>query len=70
MDSKEIRTALEMVDAINTKNIAKFFRLIEDEQTSYLLACTLLFHVHDVRKDTLTRIIKTCRQMNDGEVNK
>jgi hypothetical protein len=57
-----MKRALDMLTIINDKNIAKYFIGIESDRTGYLLACTMLFHLDDMRKETVNRITKACRE--------
>jgi hypothetical protein len=64
-----MKRALDMLTTINDKNIAKYFRGIDSDRTGYLLACTMLFHLNDMRKETVNRITKACRE-GDGDSTK
>lgn len=66
LEARDMRRALEMLSTINDRNIAKYFRGMDSEDTGYLLACTMLFHVNSMRKEAVTRVMKSCR--DDSEV--
>lgn len=62
LESRDMRRALEMLSTINDRNIAKYFKGMDSNNTGYLLACTMLFHLNSMRKETVTRMMKSCNK--------
>ena len=56
-----MKRALTMLNIINERSVASYFRGMDSNETGYLLACTMLFHLNTMRKEGIKRLTKTCK---------
>ena len=60
-ESDEICQILEIQNALRTKNFEKYFLMLEDESTDYVLACLMVHNIEAIRRQIATAVIPNFR---------